>query len=92
MKPINDAVPGGLAELLRAAPLSPGKVEFAWKAAVGPTIDRGTSVRLESGVLIVEASSAQWAREIARSIPVILPRLQKLLGADAVSSISLRHA
>jgi predicted nucleic acid-binding Zn ribbon protein len=70
--------------------MSPGKVDFAWKAAVGPAIERVTHVHLERGVLIVEASSIQWAREVTRSAPLILPRLQTLLGREAVSSIIVR--
>ena len=34
MQPLAQAIPKVLAELLRAAPSSPGKIEFAWKAAV----------------------------------------------------------
>jgi hypothetical protein len=43
MRPIQQAFPGALAVLLRVAPLSPGKVSFAWSAAVGPALDRMTS-------------------------------------------------
>ena len=54
MRPLMHALPGALAELLRDAPLSPGKVGFAWRAAVGPNLERVTSVRLEARILIVE--------------------------------------
>ena len=90
MRPLNQAVPGALASLLRAAPLSPGKVTFAWRTAVGPAMDRVTSVRLESGVLLVDATSPQWAREVARASGIILARLQTLLGAEAVGRIEVR--
>jgi predicted nucleic acid-binding Zn ribbon protein len=90
VKPIIHAVPGALAELLRGAPLSPGKVDFAWKAAVGPALQRTTSVRLEGTQLLVDAATAQWAREIRRSSRVILSRLQLLLGQDAVTEITVR--
>ena len=90
MRPLAHAVPGALMELLRAAPLSDGKVTFAWNAAVGPALERATTVKLERGVLIVDAASAQWSREIQRSSGVILARLQSLLGMDAVSSIVVR--
>ena len=90
MRPLNQALPGALADLLRAAPLSPGKVGFAWRTAVGPAMDRVTSVRLERGVLAVEASSPQWAREIARSSSIILARLQTLLGPGAVDRLEIR--
>jgi Dna[CI] antecedent, DciA len=90
MRPLSHAVPGALAELLRTAPLSPGKVSFAWRAAVGPAMERGTSVRLDGRTLVVDAASAQWGREIARSSSLILARLQALLGADAIDRLHVR--
>jgi predicted nucleic acid-binding Zn ribbon protein len=90
MKPLSHAVPAALAHLLRGAPLSDGKVTFAWRAAVGPALERATAVKLEGDVLIVETSSAQWSREIRRSSGVILARLKALLGDDAVTSIHIR--
>jgi len=90
VRPLTSALPGALTELLRGAPLSPGKVSFAWRAAVGPAVERETSVRLEGATLIVDAASAQWAHEVRRSSSIILARLQKFLGAEAVSAISVR--
>ena len=52
--PIDRGMPGALVELLRGSPLSDGKVTFAWKAAVGPAIERVTHVKLEQRVLLVE--------------------------------------
>ena len=90
MRPLSQALPGALADLLRNAPLSDGKVDFAWRAAVGSAVERVTAVRLDGHVLIVEAGSAQWAREIRRSSGVILTRLQTLLGHDVVERIMVR--
>jgi hypothetical protein len=90
MRPLAHAVPDALAELLRDRPLSAGKVAFAWRMAVGPAMDRATAVKLEEGVLVVEAVSRQWVREVARASPVVLSRLQKLLGSDAVTRIQVR--
>ena len=90
MKRLTHAVPGALIELLRGAPLSDGKVTFAWNAAVGPALERVTTVKLERTVLIVDAASAQWSRELERLKDLILARLQALLGKDAVSSIIIR--
>lgn len=90
MRPIAHVVPAALMELLRTAPLSDGKVTFAWRAAVGPALERATAVKLESGVLIVETTSAQWAQEIRRSSNVILDRLQAFLGKDTVARIEVR--
>ena len=90
MKRLTHAIPGALVELLRGAALSDGKVTFAWNAAVGPALERVTTVKLERRILVVEAASAQWSREIQRSSGVILARLQSLLGKDTVSSIIVR--
>jgi len=90
MQPLAQALPGALAELLRETPLSPGKVSFAWRAAVGTAVERVTSVHLENRILIVEPVDATWAREITRSSPVILTRLQTLLGTDTVTRILVR--
>jgi predicted nucleic acid-binding Zn ribbon protein len=92
MRPLHDGMPGALIELLRGSPLSDGKVTFAWKAAVGPAIERVTHVKLERRVLLVETPSAQWSKEVMRSSPVILKRLQSLLGTDTVERIEVRRA
>jgi len=92
MRPLTHALPGALVQLLRETPLSDGKVGFAWRAAVGPALDRATRVKLERRILIVETTSLQWSREVTRSSPLILKRLQTLLGADAVDRIEVRRA
>jgi hypothetical protein len=90
MRPLSQAVPGAVASLLRDAPLSDGKVAFAWKVAVGPAMDRATAIKLDGTVLIVDVMNLQWAREIKRSSGVILSRLGTLLGADTVTEIRVR--
>jgi hypothetical protein len=90
MRPIGHVVPAALMELLRTAPLSDGKVTFAWKTTVGPALDRATAVRLVAGTLVVEATDPQWAREIRRSSGVILTRLKTLLGDETVQKIEVR--
>jgi len=90
MKPLAHAVPGGLRQLLHNAPLSDGKVAFAWRMVVGAALDRATAVKLENGVLLVDTASAQWARELKRSQSMILPRLQAMLGEQNITRIELR--
>ena len=90
MNPLSSVVPGAIVALLRDAPLSAGKVTFAWNAAVGPALRRATSVHLEDGVLLVDASSPEWAHEVSRSTHVILRRLQQLLGEKTVTQITVR--
>jgi hypothetical protein len=91
MQPISSAVPGALVELLRDAPLSPGKVAFAWRAAVGPALERETSVKLEGGTLIVDAATRQWASEVRHSSGIIMRRMHTLLGPDAVKELQVRE-
>ena len=92
MRRLSHAVPAVLAEILRTAPLSDGKVSFAWRAAVGPALERVTAVKLVQRMLIVETASPQWSHEIMRSSPLILRRLQNLLGAEVVEKIEVRRA
>jgi hypothetical protein len=89
VKPLTHAIPGALVELLRGSPTSDAKVTFAWKAAVGPAIERVTHVKLERRVLLVETVNAQWGKEVMRASPVILKRLQSLLGADTIERIEI---
>ena len=91
MRPLSSALPGALAELLRGAPLSPGKVAFAWRAAVGPALERETSVRLEGVTLIVDAATRQWASEVRRASSTILRRMETLLGPDTVKELQVRE-
>ena len=90
MNPIGSVVPGAIVALLRDAPLSAGKITFAWNAAGGPAVQRATAVHLENGVLLVDAASPQWAHEVLRSTHIILRRLQPLLGEGTVVSITVR--
>jgi Dna[CI] antecedent, DciA len=90
MQPLHRAIPAALRSLLRDAPLSPGKVSFAWRAAVGPAVDRATAVRLEPPVLLVDASGPQWSREVQRSSAIILRRLESLLGPGVVERLEVR--
>lgn len=90
MVPIAQAVPKAIAALLRGTPMSPGKVEFAWKTVVGPAMGRGTAVRLDGRTLLVDARTAAWAREVTRSSRIILARLQTLLGSDVITELIVR--
>jgi predicted nucleic acid-binding Zn ribbon protein len=89
--PAHKAIPAVLAEVLRKAPLCPEKVEFAWRAAVGPAMARVTHVTLGSdGVLHVTSREAHWNTEVKRSSKLILARLEALLGAGVVKRLHPR--
>ena len=89
MHPIQQTIPGALREVLRKAPLSTGKVAFAWRVAVGPGVERATSVRLHEGVLHVDAADKTWASEVRRASEMILTRLGGLLGPGTVRTIEV---
>jgi predicted nucleic acid-binding Zn ribbon protein len=89
--PAHKAIPAVLAEVLKKAPLCPEKVEFAWRAAVGPAVARVTRVRLDDdAVLHVTSSEAHWATEVKRSSKLILARLETMLGAGVISGVDVR--
>jgi hypothetical protein len=78
---------GALAEILRRAPLTPEKVAFSWRTAVGPAVDKVTTVEFHNGVLYVRAKDATWQREVERSAALIRSRLDGLLGDHVVRRI-----
>jgi hypothetical protein len=79
-----------LPALLARAPLTPEKVDFAWRLAVGAPVHRACTVALTKGTLTVDAPDRAWAHEIERSIDVILARMQRVLGRDSVRRIECR--
>lgn len=90
MIPARHCATSALEALIRNQPLSPGKTTLAWSAAVGRTLDRVTSVTLASdGTLTVRAVSRHWAHEIHRSGPLIMSRMNRLLGAGVVTRIEV---
>jgi hypothetical protein len=86
---VQEFMPGALAGALRKAPLSPEKVAFAWRMAVGPSVDRVTTVQLAGHVLRVRAKDTTWLREIERSRGIIRSRLDALLGKAVVTAIEI---
>ena len=86
----NRLIPAVLAEVIRKAPLCAEKVEFAWRSAVGPALDRVTNVRLDDrGVLHVNAADENWAREVKRSSKLIIARLETMLGPGMIKRIDV---
>lgn len=87
MIPLQRFMPDALVAILRKAPLSSEKVAFAWRTAVGASVDRVTRVELRDGVLHVRAKDAAWHREVERSAGLIRARLDGLLGDGVVRYI-----
>jgi hypothetical protein len=89
MQPVHSYLSAALATLLRNAPLNADKVACAWRAAVGPAVDRATDVSLEGSVLRVRARDDAWRREVERSVGLVRTRLDALLGAGIVTTIEV---
>jgi predicted nucleic acid-binding Zn ribbon protein len=89
MIPIQAFASGVLAEIVRRQPASKERTAFAWQLAVGPALARATTVELAGGVLKVRAHDPRWIAEIRRASDTILTRMQHILGAEAVTTISL---
>ena len=82
-------MPAALASVLRLAPMTPEKVAFAWRTAVGAAVDRASSVELRGSTLVVVVKSEQWRQELSRSSGMIRSRLNLVLGDGAVSWIDV---
>ncbi len=82
-------LPAVLATAIRQAPLTPEKVEFAWRAASGAAIARVTDVTLAGGVLTVQARDPQWAQEVHRLRHDLVRQLEPWLGTGVVTTIAI---
>ena len=90
MIPVGVLVAGAVAEVIRKAPLTPEKVAFAWRMAVGATIENVTTAKLdEDGVLHVTADTPDWASAVKKSSKLIHYRMQGLLGEQAVARLQI---
>ncbi len=90
MDRLGSIVPAAVRRLLRQGEMSPGKLQFAWSAAVGAAIERVTTVRLTPhGVLEVAAVDATWRRELRSTQATILGRVQELLGRETVKRVRI---
>jgi hypothetical protein len=87
--PLQKVMPAALAAVLRQAPLTPEKIAFAWRTAVGPAVDRASVVDLRGATLVVVVAHEEWRREIARSASLIRSRLDSVLGRGVVAAIDV---
>lgn len=89
MEPIQGCLDPVVARILRQAPPSPARLECAWRLAVGPELARISTVTTTAGVLSVTLPDRRWAQEFRRSIPLVLERLQRMLGDEEVRRIEI---
>jgi len=92
MEPIQPLFAAAIASLVRPAPLTPEKIVFAWRMAVGAAVARVTRVRMAPGrTLEVEFDDDRWCGEIERSGASVLSRVQELLGVEEVERLHLKR-
>ena len=90
MNSLQSLVPRALTELFRVGPMSQGKLEIAWRVAVGDALSRVTTVHLQQdGAIEVHPADPRWYRELRRSSDVILTRLEGMLGPGAITRITV---
>ena len=91
MDSLHSVVPRALTLLFRQGPMSQGKLEVAWRVAVGDALARVTSVRLQAdGGVEVSSADQRWRKELTRSSSIILTRLIGLLGVGSVTRILVK--
>jgi predicted nucleic acid-binding Zn ribbon protein len=78
-----------LAPAIRQAPLTPEKVDFAWRAAGGAAIARATRVVLEGHVLRVTGDDPQWVDAVRGMRGHLLRQLEPWLGRGTVLEIDV---
>jgi hypothetical protein len=82
-------LPAALEVLVRAQPMSRGKLGFVWRIAVGAAIAGATEVHLGPDRALRVRGPKPWLDEIERSKSVVLARLRHLLGAGVVQTLVL---
>jgi hypothetical protein len=91
MDSLHTVVPRALTALFRAGPLSQGKLELAWRVAVGDALSRVTTVHLQGdGGVEVRTADARWQKELKRSAAMVVTRLNTLLGSNAVTRLVVK--
>ena len=69
MEAIHTVVPRALTELFRNGPMSQGKLEVAWRVAVGDALSRVSTVKLQAdGSVHVHPADQRWHKELKRVV------------------------
>lgn len=89
MVPVSQLLPDAVSRVISQAPLTPEKVEFAWRHAVGPALSRVTTVALNGKVLRVTTEGPAWQREIEKATAMLRNRLARWLGDGVVAGFEV---
>lgn len=84
---LKDVLPLALGQVA-ANTTAAGPLKGVWDELVGPAIANNSApLSLVNGTLVVQAQNRQWAEELARRAPTLLPGLQAKLGERVVRSL-----
>ena len=90
MNAAGDVMVEALRTALENQPLTTGKVRLAWSRAVGGAIARLTTVTLKTDrTVAVTAPDSRWARELGQSRPLIIRRMNDILGTGVVKRLEI---
>lgn len=90
---VKQITPSLVAELVRSQPLTPAKVDFAWRTAAGPALARAATAELrDDGTILVRAATAAWQTAVERSRGLLLARMREMLGDDVARRLTVRVA
>jgi predicted nucleic acid-binding Zn ribbon protein len=93
MLSIRDTATEAVRQALSGQPDTPAKVTFAWRLAAGAAMARAAQVTwvADRRTLRLTPADQAWRRELTRARPVLLERLQHLLGGNVVETIVIEN-
>ena len=90
MESLNGAAQAVLRHLLEEQPTTPAKIAFAWKMVAGAAIARATEITMRAeGAVVIRARDDAWRRAVRQAKPLLLRRMQDLLGAGAIRRLDV---
>ena len=90
LESLHNTAGAAVRRLLADQPDTAAKVAFAWKIAAGPAVGRATETSWRAGgVLVIKARTEAWRREVRGACPLLLRRLQDLLGPGVVTRVQV---
>lgn len=90
MESLHQTATDALRRLLEGQPVTPAKVNFAWRVAAGPALARATETEWrDGGVLVVRTRTEAWRREVREARALLLDRVHRLLGPGVVARLEI---
>ncbi len=92
MRSIGAALPSALKSLGISRRTREAQALYLWATVVGPHLAAETSaIRLTGGSLLVSASSTALAHQLHLERPLLIERLNQLIGAEVIREIRFRQ-